>query len=256
MQLRGARIWIVGGSSGIGAALARELERRQASLALSARRPEALAEVAAGRMAVVPLDVGDRSAVAAAEAQVRRDLGGLDAVVYSVGEWTQMDVADWDGDAFERQVETNLVGLGRVVEAVLPEMRRRRSGTIVGIASVAGYRGITRSEAYSATKAGAIALLESLRIDLSAFGISVVTVCPGFVRTPMTDENDFPMPFMIEADDAARRIADGLAKGKTEIVFPRQMMVLMKAARLVPVRPWAAAYSLPVRRQRWRRRGS
>jgi short-subunit dehydrogenase len=242
MRLDGARVWIVGASSGIGAALARELERRGSRVAISARRRESLQEVAGRSMLVVPLDVTRRDAVADAAAEVRATLGGLDLAVMSAGSWQQMDVARWDGEAFDRQIDTNLRGLANVVAAVAPEMRRARSGTICGIASVAGYRGMPRSEAYGATKAGAINLLESVRIDLRPYGVRVVTVCPGFVRTALTEGNDFPMPFMIDAETSARRIADGLEKGKAEIVFPLPMMLLMKTARLVPVRLWAAAW--------------
>jgi short-subunit dehydrogenase len=136
---------------------------------------------------------------------------------------------------------------------VLPGMRRRRAGTIVGLASVAGYRGLPRSEGYGATKAAQIHMLESLRIDLRPHGVEVITVCPGFVRTELTAKNSFPMPFMLEPQDAARRICRGIEKGKAEIVFPLPMMLGMKAVRLVPVRPYAWAVSAGLARSRRRR---
>jgi short-subunit dehydrogenase len=237
------KVWIVGGSSGIGAALAWELHRRGADVAISARRQERLESVSCGMMLTVPLDVTDRQAVLMAAAEVRATLGGLDLAVMSAGQWTQMDVNAWDAEAFDRQIDTNLRGLAHVIEAVAPEMRRARSGTICGIASVAGYRGLPKNEGYGTTKAGAINLLESVRIDLSPYGVKVVTVCPGFVETALTEGNAFPMPFMIKPDEAAQRIVEGLEKGKSEIVFPRRMMLLMKLARLVPVRPWAWAWA-------------
>jgi short-subunit dehydrogenase len=123
-------------------------------------------------------------------------------------------------------------------------MRRRRAGTIAGMASVAGYRGLPQSEAYGASKAAQINFLESLRIDLRSSGVGVVTICPGFVRTGLTGRNSFPMPFMLEPDDAARQICDGLERGKAEIVFPLPMMLAMKAVRLVPVRTYAWAFTL------------
>ena len=122
-------------------------------------------------------------------------------------------------------------------------MRRARAGSIVGMASVAGYRGLPSSQAYGPTKAAQINLLESLRIDLLPLGIAVTTVCPGFVRTDLTAGNTFRMPWMLEPAEAARRIVDGLARGKAEIVFPWQMMLAIKAARLVPVRPWSEIVS-------------
>jgi short-subunit dehydrogenase len=127
-------------------------------------------------------------------------------------------------------------------------MLRQRSGVIAGIASVAGYRGLAGAEAYGATKAAQINLLESLRVHVARTGVHVTTVCPGFVRTDLVAGNRFPMPFIIEADQAARSICDGLERGRANIVFPARMALLMKAARLVPIRAWMALWksaSLP-----------
>ncbi len=236
----GRRVWIVGASSGIGAALADELVRRGAHVAFSARRADRLAEVAGDRMTPVPLDVTDTAAVADAAQTVRSTLGGLDVVVWSAGHWQRSDARAWDAPAFARHVEVNLLGLNAVLAAVLPEFVRRRSGHVVGIASVAGFRGLPGSEAYGSTKAAQIALLESLRASLRRDGVRVTTVAPGFVRTEMTSVNTFPMPFIVDADEAARAIADGLERRQVEIVFPWRMALVMKAARLVPVRTWAA----------------
>ena len=133
--------------------------------------------------------------------------------------------------------------MSNAIAAVLPAMLRRRSGTIAGVASVAGYRGLAGAEAYGATKAAQINLLESLRIHLARTGVQVTTVCPGFVRTDLTAGNPFPMPFIIDADQAARSICDGLERERTEIVFPARMALLMKAARLVPARAWTALWA-------------
>ena len=243
MSYRERRVWITGGSSGIGAALAAELANHGARVAISARREARLRQVAGDRMLTVPVDVTDREAMRDAAETVRRELGGIDIAVLNAGTWKQMDVTAWDSDAFRRHVDTNLMGMVHGIEAVLPEMRRARSGTIAGVASVAGYRGFPSSQAYGSTKAAEINLLESLRIDLLPLRIEVITVCPGFVRSELTATNTFRMPWIIEADDAARRIADGIAKGKAEIVFPLPMMLAMKAARLVPVRPWTRLMS-------------
>lgn len=249
MRIDGARVWITGASSGIGRALARELARRGARVAISARRVERLDQLAAeGAMLPVPVDVTDLASMMQAAARVESELGAIDLAIFNAGIWEQVNVAAWDSELFRRHFDTNLMGLVHGVEAVLPGMRRRRAGTIAGMASVAGYRGIPRSEAYGATKAAEINMLESMRIDLGRTGIRVVTVCPGFVRSELTDANSFPMPFLIEAEEAARRIADGLEKGKPEIVFPLPMMLLMKAARLVPVRAWTAATAAMTRR--------
>ncbi|HEY0388276.1 MAG TPA: SDR family NAD(P)-dependent oxidoreductase [Gaiellales bacterium] len=254
MRFDASRVWITGASSGIGEALARELAGRGARVAVTARRADRLEQLAAGRGIVpVPADVSDREMVLAAEETVRSELGGLDMAILNAGTFGQMDVTAWDTAAYRRHVDVNLMGLVHGVEAVLPAMRRARAGRIVGIASVAGYRGFPSSQAYGSTKAAEINLLESLRIDLLPLGVRVSTVCPGFVRTDLTALNTFRMPWLLEPEDAARRIADGLEKDKAEIVFPMPMMLAMKAVRLVPVRPWTAMMSRRARTRHLRR---
>jgi NAD(P)-dependent dehydrogenase (short-subunit alcohol dehydrogenase family) len=240
MDLTGRTAWVVGASSGIGAAVARELDRRGARVAVSARRAERLVQVSGGRMLVAPVDVTDAESVAAAAARVRHDLGPIDLAVLCAGYWKRTDPRCWDTRDFDRHVRVNLIGMSNAIGAVLPDMLRRRQGTIAGLASVAGYRGLAGSEAYGATKAAQINLLESLRVHLARTGVRVTTVCPGFVRTDLTAGNRFPMPFIIDAEQAARSICDGLARQRTEIVFPTRMALLMKAARLVPARAWTA----------------
>jgi short-subunit dehydrogenase len=248
VEISGARIWVTGASSGIGAALARELADRGASVAISARNADKLREVAGGRMHVEPLDVTDRAATVAAGAAVRKALGGLDAAVLNAGTWSRFRPEHWDSEAFADQLQTNLMGTVHALEAVVPTMIAEGRGRIVGTASVAGYRGLPGAEAYGATKAALLNLLEALRGSLGPHGIVVQSVAPGFVRTPMTDRNTFPMPFMVSPEEAARAIADGMAKDKAEIVFPLPMMLVMKLARLVPVRAWTAATAAMSRR--------
>ena len=243
MRLNGKVAWVVGGSSGIGAAVARELVRRGATVAVSARRKEQLQEVADGDMLILPADVTDAASVAAAAARIRQELGPIDLTVLSAGYWKQMDPAHWDTDVFDQHIRVNLTGMSNAIAAVLPAMLQRRSGTIAGIASVAGYRGLAGSEAYGATKAAQINLLESLRVHIARTGVHVTTICPGFVRTDLTAGNPFPMPFIIDADQAARSICDGLERERTEIAFPTPMALLMKTARLVPARAWAALWA-------------
>ncbi len=239
--LAGRAVWVIGASSGIGAALAAELVVRGARVAISARRADQLKDVAGDRMSAVPLDVTDRIAVDAAAKEVAGLIGAPDLVVFSAGVWEQLDAAAWDRDLFARHIEVNLLGLNNVLGAVLPPMLERGRGGFVGVSSVAGYRGLAGAEAYGATKAAQINLLEALRIAVAGLGVDVVTVCPGFVKTELTAGNSFPMPFIIEADQAARAICDGLERGRAEIVFPLPMAVLMKIARLLPVRLWATA---------------
>ncbi|HEY2870063.1 MAG TPA: SDR family NAD(P)-dependent oxidoreductase [Gaiellales bacterium] len=243
----GARAWVCGASSGIGAALAHELAARGCRVAASARRADRLDELAgSARGEVVPLavDVTDRDAMMAAEEEIRGRFGAIDLAVLNAAYWGRFSVDAWDTEVIRRHFDTNVIGMAHGVEAVLADMRRRRSGAIAGMASLAGCRGLPRSEAYGATKAAEINMLESLRIDLRPSGIAVHTICPGFVRTDLTARNAFRMPFLLEADDAARRIVRGLERGRAEIAFPLPMLLLMKTARIVPVRLWAEAFRL------------
>jgi len=240
MELTGRRVWIVGASSGIGAALATALDARGARVAVSARRESALRALAGERMAVVPVDITDKTAVRRAAGRVVDELGGLDIVVLSAGYWKQL--TEFDAESFQQHLDVNLSGMAHCLEAVIPRLQAAGGGIIVGISSVAGLRGLPGAEAYGATKAAQINLLEALRAGLAPSGIDVVTVCPGFVDTEMTQTNQFPMPFLVSAPVAARIIADGIEKRKARIVFPWQMAVFAQLAPLVPQRLWARLF--------------
>ena len=244
MKIAGAVAWVTGASSGIGQALVRELAYRGARVAATARRAEALhalAESTPGEVVEVPADVTDREAIAKAAVQVGEVLGPIDLAVLNAGVWQQVDVDVFDSEVFRRHMETNLMGMVHGIEAVLPGMRKRRSGTIAGIASVAGYRGFPHSEAYGATKAAQINLLEALRIDLQSLGINVVTVCPGFVRTEATAVNAFPMPFMIDAP--TRPAASATAwPGTRPNRIPTGHDAVHEGAPTRPVRPYTWAF--------------
>jgi len=248
MKLHGKAAWVLGASTGTGAAAARELASRGGTVAISARRDEQPREVPQAHMLIVPPDVTDAASAAAAAARVHQQLGPADLAVLSAGYWKQMNPADWDTGVFDQHIRVNLTGMSNAIAAVLPGMLQQHHGVIAGIASVAGYRGLAGAEAYGATKAAQINLLESLRVHLARTGVQVTTVCPGFVRTGLTAGNRFPMPFIIDAGQAARSICDGLERERTEIIFPAPMALLMKTARLVPARAWTALWkttSLP-----------
>jgi NAD(P)-dependent dehydrogenase (short-subunit alcohol dehydrogenase family) len=234
-ELAGARVWVVGASSGIGAALAEELVRRGAVVAISARRRAELEQVSGGRMHVEPVDVTDADGTKAAAESVTAALGRIDVVVISVGVWEPVSVDDWSPAKIREQLDVHVLGHARVIEAVLPPMLAERTGTIVGVASVAAYRGLPGGSGYSTAKAALVVMLESMRAELLGRGVQVVTVCPGYVRTKAARPKQL---WMIEPEDAARRIADGLVHSKAEIVFPLPMMIAMKTARMVPVRVW------------------
>jgi len=231
-------VFITGASSGIGAALAREYAGRGARLGLVARRQAQLEELVAalpGTHHCYAVDVTDRDALIAAARAFESATGGTDVVIanagVSVGVLTEYYE---DLEQFRRVLETNVLALAHTFHPFIAPMRRRRGGTLVGIASLAGIRGLPGSEAYCASKAAAIAYLESLRVELARTGIHVLTIAPGFVRTPLTARNPYSMPFLIDADRFARSAADAIAARRSYTVIPWQMAVVAKLLRLLP----------------------
>ncbi len=232
------RVVITGASSGIGEALARYYASRGATLALIARRKnelERLAGVLPCLTLVYPLDVTDAEGLKAAAADFIARAGVPDLVIgnagISVGTLTQ-EASDLP--AFERVFAVNVIGLFNTFHPFIAPMREAGRGTLVGIASVAGIRGLPGASAYSASKAAAISYLESLRGELRGSGVKVVTVAPGYIETPMTAVNTYPMPFILPADVAARRIARVIDAGKSYAVVPWQMGIVAKLLRLLP----------------------
>jgi short-subunit dehydrogenase len=240
VRLAGRNIWLIGASSGIGAALVPCLTGEGARLAISARGVDDLERIARaneapGRPIIVKgLDVTEKGLAERVAAEIRDALGSIDVLIYSAGDWDPVDVTKWDTESVERQIAVNYVGFVRAVGAVLPDMVRRRSGDIVGIASVSGYAGFPRAEAYGSTKAALISLLQSLRIDLKRHGVGVTTVSPGFVDTPLTRKNDFRMPFLITSQEAAERITQGLLDGQREVHFPKRLSLSLKLLTALP----------------------
>ncbi len=228
--------WVIGASSGIGASVARELLSRGCRVAISARSEAGLRDVAQERMFVAPVDITESASIHAAATAVQQEFGELDIVIMVSGYWQQRQAFDYE--VFAKHNDVNVLGLARCIAEVVPVMQRQGRGNFIGVSSVAGYRGMPGSSGYGPSKAGQLNLLESLRCDLRDTGVVVQTVSPGFVKTPMTDVNTFKMPFLIETDEAAKYIVDGIEKEKAEIVFPPKMMVAMKLARLVPQQIW------------------
>ncbi|HZT47293.1 MAG TPA: SDR family NAD(P)-dependent oxidoreductase [Hyphomicrobiaceae bacterium] len=238
MAARWRTAWITGASSGIGQALAIELARRGVKVAASARSAERLARLAGAYpgIAPLPLDVRDGAAMAQAARSVAGTLGSLDLVVLNAGIWEPMSARNFSAAKAARSMAVNYLGVVNGVEAVLPLMLERGEGHIAMMASVAGYRGLGPTAAYGPSKAAVINLAETLHNDLAQRGVRVSVINPGYVETPMTSLNKFPMPFIIPAEDAARRIVRGLEKGRFEIAFPWQLVGLMKLGRLMPNR--------------------
>jgi short-subunit dehydrogenase len=231
-------VFLTGASSGIGAALAREFARRGARLGLVARRADALQALAAelsGPCQVYALDVTDRERLLAAARDFDHRCGGTDVVVASAGISTGVQTEYYeDLEVFDRVLATNLNAVVTSFHPFIGAMRKRRRGTLVAIASVAGVRGLPGSEAYCASKAALINYCESLRVGLRGSGIRVVTIAPGFVRTPMTDANPYPMPFLMDAQAFAVRAVDAIARGSSYTVIPWQMAWVAKLLRALP----------------------
>lgn len=230
-------VWITGASSGIGAALAREMAAAGWQVAASGRdltRLEALRAGAPDAIHAFPLDVTNVQANADSAADIVRTLGPIDLAVFNAGVGSGFSVDRYDAeDVFDR-MRVNYGGAVNGIGAVLPAMLARGRGHIALTASVAGYRGLPGGGPYSASKAAMIALAESLKLDLTGRGVDVSVITPGFVRTPLTEKNRFPMPFMIDADDAARRIRRGLEARRFEITFPRRLSYTLKLMQRLP----------------------
>jgi len=236
------RVFITGASSGLGQAFARHYAAAGWQLGLAARRADRLDELArelGGALAATyPLDVTDSAALASAAADFCARFGAPHVVIanagISVGTLTEESE---DLVAFRRVLEVNVFGMAATFAPFLPAMKALRDGLprrVVGIASVAGIRGLPGAEAYCASKAAAIAYLESLRLELAPSGIRAVTICPGYVDTPMTAVNPYPMPFLLPAAEAARRMARAIDAGTGYTVVPWQMGVVAKLLRLLP----------------------
>jgi len=229
--------WITGASSGIGAALALRMARDGWTVAASARDAKALASVAAsggGRIVPVPLDVTDLAACRAAVGRIEEEIGPVATAVLAAGTHIPVEAATFDAATVRKLVEVNLMGVVNAVDAVLPSLIERRAGRLAIVSSVAGYRGLPTSAGYGATKAGLINFAESLKFDLDGLGIVTQVVCPGFVRTRLTDRNPFPMPFLMEVEEAAERLYRGLQGNAFEIVFPRRFALILKLLGLLP----------------------
>ena len=240
MQLQGATFWLIGASEGIGRALALELAARGVRLAVTARNYERIAslvtELKGENHIALAADVTDGTSLAAAYQQMLAHFGSCDGVIFNAGVYTPMTVRQWNLAKAQTTMNINFNGALHMLDAVLPDFLVKQSGRLVLVSSVAAYRGLPKSLAYGASKAALTNLAESLRIELEDKGITVQLVSPGFVKTRLTAQNDFPMPFAITAEDAATRIANGIASDRYEIHFPKRFSVFMKLLRVLPNR--------------------
>lgn len=227
------RVVITGASSGVGEALARHYAAADSILGLISRRNPQVE--LPGKIVSYPLDVTDEAALARAAQDFIGRFGAPDLVIANAGisSGTAGEHLE-DVAKLRRILEVNVAGMAATLAAFAPAMREAGRGTLAGIASVAGFRGLPGNGAYCASKAGAIAWLESLRVELHGSGVSVVCICPGYIDTPMTKVNRWTMPFLLQADDAARRIARAIARKPRVAVIPWQMALVSVGLRVLP----------------------
>lgn len=240
-------VWITGASTGIGRSLALRLASAGAVVAVSARSADKLGQMAAlnANIRAYPLDVEDAGAASETVARIERELGQIDLAVLNAGIWRMMAVSDFSAARAKESMGINYLGVVNALEPVMKSMAERGRGHLAIVSSVAGYRGLLKGAAYAPTKAALISLVESLYPHLKRLGIDITVICPGFVETPMTAVNTFPMPFIIPVEEAVDHIHKGLAAKKYEIVFPWKMAVLMKTLRILPHKVffWIVGYA-------------
>jgi NADP-dependent 3-hydroxy acid dehydrogenase YdfG len=238
--LKNQSVWLTGASSGIGEALIEPLVRAGARVAISARRVDRLEALAAARRAAgaevlaVPVDVTNRDAVHVAAREIEARFGRIDLAIFNAGSHAPVSALAFSADPYEYLMRLNFLSVLYGVEAVLPGMMARGSGHIAAVASVAGYRALPTAGAYGSSKAALIYAMDTMRFDVAPKGVKVTVINPGFVKTPLTDRNQFRMPAIIDADRAAEIIVRGLARGKKEIHFPAGFTWTLKLMRILP----------------------
>lgn len=235
---RGKRIWLIGASTGIGAALAAALAQQGAEVALSARNRDALAQLqqSLGKVQVLPMDATEPNDWVRAFGELSQVWDRIDLVAFCMADYQPQRAWEVSGDAARRMVDVNLVSVYRGLEQVLPRMLEQGRGGLLLIASVAGYMGLPNATVYGPTKAALINLAQILYADLHPKGLSVYLVNPGFVSTRLTQKNDFKMPALLTPDQAAQEILGGMARGNFEIDFPRRFTLPLRWASLLPHR--------------------
>jgi NAD(P)-dependent dehydrogenase (short-subunit alcohol dehydrogenase family) len=242
-------IWIIGASTGIGRTTALAFAKAGVQVIASARKAAELESLAAeaktkryaGVIHPLPLDATDRSAVFAGLDAAEALVGEVGAVLYCAATWSNDRESQAKADIVRPVFEVNVFGALNMIEAALAKMSPRKRGRIAVISSVAGFRGLPRALAYGSSKAALTHICEALRFDCEPQGITVQVIHPGFVRTPLTDKNDFNMPFLMEPEPAAQRIVDGMATNCFEITFPRRFTHQLKLLRALP---YAAYFAL------------
>jgi short-subunit dehydrogenase len=226
-------VWITGASTGIGKEIAQELAKAGVKIAASARSHEKLKQLGP-HIHPYPVDVTNADAVKKTVEKIEAELGPIDLAIFGAGTYTPQNASQFDLAQFEQMMRTNYFGVVNCIAALLPNMQLRKAGHLAWIASVAGYVGLPNAAAYGPSKAALINLAESLKPELELQNINISVINPGFVATPMTAKNEFPMPFIMQPAEAAHRTINGLAKRKFEIAYPSRFVWILKFLRLLP----------------------
>ena len=230
-------IWITGGSSGIGKSLAYKFANEGWQVAISARRENLLKEISESNEKIksFPLDVTDKVKCKEVFEQIKNYYGDLDIGFFSTGTWSPKEEKDIDVEQIENVFKVNFFGTMNSIKAVEGDFKNKKNGIITIVSSIAGYRGLPNTTGYGPSKSALISLAESLYFDFERYNVRVCLVCPGFVKTPMTDKNDFKMPFLKTSEFAADKIYDGLInKNQFEIHFPKELTLTLKFFKLLP----------------------
>ncbi len=234
-------VLITGASSGIGRELAFELARRGARLGLVARRSELLSEIISdlepesrANAIALPADVQDAQSMRAAAERLIAQFGRIDVLIANAGIGVTNPGAEFDAAKLASVINVNVIGAANSVGAVLPEMVQRRAGHLVAISSLAAYRGLPKSAAYCASKAGVSAMFESLRLDLASSGIDVTIIHPGFIKTPLTAGRQAKLPWLMEVNDAANKMLRAIEKRKKSYAFPWQLASIVRLGMIMP----------------------
>ncbi len=234
--------WIIGASSGIGKALAELLAKNHWQVVISSRNQEALDTIAKQHPNLHPvsLDITSTETLENARDQILNELGSIDSLFINAGDYTPMPLNEFDSSLFEKLMAINFHGAVNALDTVLPYMQQKQAGEIYITGSLAGYRGLPKAAPYNASKAAVISLAESLHLELKLQGIALRLINPGFVESPLTNKNDFKMPFLITPEKAAEYIYKELPKNNFEITFPKRFAYIMKTLRLLPYRLYFA----------------
>ena len=230
---QGKRYWLVGASEGLGREVAFVLSRAGAEVIVSARSEDRLKDLVAelpGKASFVTVDVADRAAVEAAAAEV----GEIDGVVYLAGVYWPMKSQEWDNEKADMMGEVNFLGASRVVGSVIGNMMKKNAGHIVLVGSLSGFRGLPGAIGYCSSKAGMMALAESMQADLRTSPVEVQLINPGFIKTRLTEKNDFNMPFIMSPEDAAKEVFEHMNTDTFKKSFPLMFSWVFRGSQFLP----------------------